>query len=229
MKNIGIIFAMEEELNEFLKLIKESNKNTIYDILVYEVDFCDKRLYLALSGVGKVNSARCTQILIDKYPLDLIINIGVAGGVSSLLNIGDIVIADRLVQHDFDITAFNHKKGYIPNVGDHIKVDDNLLRCSLSIAKEKEINYHVGTIASGDIFCTEESMSKKINDKFNALCVEMESASVAQVAYLCHVPYLIIRSISDVPGKENVTTYEEFLISSSKKVSKYALSLVEKL
>ena len=183
-------------------------------------------MYLVESGVGKVNAARATQILIDNFKVDYILNIGVAGGVSTNLKVGDIVVGDKLYQHDFDITAFNHNKGYIPNIGDYVETDRYLLE------KTKELNYDsvvYGNIASGDIFCTEASMSAKINSKFNALCVEMEGAAVAQVCYLSLIPFLIVRSISDIPNNDNVVVYEEFVISSSKKVAHFVNELISTL
>ena len=84
-------------------------------------------------------------------------------------------------------------------------------------------------IASGDIFCTEEAMSSKIANKFNALCVEMEGASIAQVCFLSHIPFLVLRSISDIPNNDNVVTYEEFLESSSKKVADVLIKILKKI
>ena len=176
---------------------------------------------LVESGVGKVNAARCCQILIDNMKVDYIFNIGVAGGISNKLNVLDIVIGEKLVQHDFDITAFNHEKGYIPNIGVFIESDQYLINVAKSCIAKSKSNILTGTIASGDIFCTEKQMSEKIQKKFDALCVEMEGASIAQVCYLSHVPFLIIRSISDTPNNNNVITYEEFLKSSSKAVAKF--------
>ena len=225
MKKLGIIFAMEEELSELKKFINITKCNRIYDLVFYEGKINNNFCILVKSGVGKVNSARCTQILIDNYKIDYVFNIGVAGGIDNKLKVGDIIIGNKLVQHDFDITAFNHKKGYIPNTGVYINSDEYLLKLSKSISNNKGI--HIGVIASGDIFCTDYSMSKKINNKFNALCVEMEGAAVAQVCYLCDVPFLIIRSISDVPNNENVVTYEEFLVSSSKKVANFMKNIID--
>lgn len=223
MKTIGIIFAMKEEIDELIKYIDITRENKIFDLVFYEGKINNVNCILVMSGVGKVNAARCTQMLIDNYKLDYIINIGVAGGVSRNVNVLDIVVSDNLVQHDFDITAFDHEKGYIPNIGTNIKCDNDLV----SLAKKVDNKVHVGTIASGDIFCTEKWMSEKINNKFNALCVEMEGASIAQVAFLCNIPFLVIRSISDTPYEDNnKITYEEFLIKSSKKVAKYLNNII---
>lgn len=229
MKKIGIIFAMEEELNAFIKNIDIQNEYDIFDLHFFHSQINDVECILVISGVGKVNAARTTQILIDNYGVDAIINIGVAGGVDNSLNVGDIIIGEKLVQHDFDITAFNHEKGYIPNVGVFINSDDYLVNLSCNILNEEKITYHRGIIASGDIFCTEESMSMKIAHKFNALCVEMEGASIAQVCFLSHIPFLVIRSISDIPNNNNVVTYEEFLESSSVKVANILFKIIKSI
>lgn len=221
MKKIGIIFAMDEELQELLKYLEVKNEYLIFDLKFYEGYIDNIECVLVESGVGKVNAARCCQILIDNMKVDYIFNIGVAGGISNKLNVLDIVIGEKLVQHDFDITAFNHEKGYIPNIGVFIESDQYLINVAKSCIAKSKSNILTGTIASGDIFCTEKQMSEKIQKKFDALCVEMEGASIAQVCYLSHVPFLIIRSISDTPNNNNVITYEEFLKSSSKAVAKF--------
>ena len=229
MKKIGIIFAMEEELNAFIKNINIQNEYDIFDLHFFHGLINDIECILVISGVGKVNAARTTQILIDNYQVEMVINIGVAGGVNNSLKVGDIIVGEKLVQHDFDITAFDHEKGYIPNVGVYINSDEYLVKLFCDILTSEKINYQKGVIASGDIFCTEEAMSLKIAHKFNALCVEMEGASIAQVCYLSHIPFVVIRSISDVPGNNNVTTYEEFLEISSNMVAKALLKIIEKI
>ena len=229
MKKIGIIFAMKEELDELLKRIRLEKEYQIFDLTFYECAYQGLTCVLVESGIGKVNAARATQILIDNMKVDYIFNIGVAGGISDKLEVGDIVIGDKLIQHDFDLTAFNHNKGYIPNVGDFIHSDDYLISLATSIDEPKEYNILLGTIASGDIFCTEKWMSEKIANKFNALCVEMEGASIAQVCYLSHVPFLVIRSISDTPNGNNKMTYEEFLPMSASNVAEFLKNIITKI
>ena len=154
---IGIMFAMEEELNTLKSHLEIKNEFNIFDLTFYEATLYNVNCILVQSGIGKVNAARATQILIDNIKVDFIFNIGVAGGIDSNLKVGDIVIGKSLVQHDFDITAFNHQKGYIPNIGTYIESDEYLVR----LAKEVEENTLCGVIASGDIFCTDENMAKK--------------------------------------------------------------------
>lgn len=225
---IGIVFAMKEELDELLNIVEKENEYKIFDLDFYECTYKDKKLVLVESGVGKVNAARACQILIDNMEIDYIFNIGVAGSVNKDVKVLDIVIGNRLVQHDFDITAFNYEKGYIPNIGaKFVESDPYLIKIAEEIGDDTT---HTGVIASGDIFCTEEAMSSKIATKFGALCVEMEGASIAQVCYLSHIPFLVIRSISDSPtGGDNTLTYEEFLKLSSSKVAGYLKRLIDKI
>lgn len=211
---VGIIFAMEEELNAFKEKIKISNEKKIYDLTFYETSVDKIDTILVLSGIGKVNAARTTQVLIDFMNVDYIINVGVAGSISKSLDICDIVIGSKVVQHDFNLKAFNRNRGEIPNIGTFIEGDNYLI----DVAEKSISGAKKGVIASGDIFCNDLKMKEKINKEFNALCVEMEGASIAQVCYLSKVPFVIIRSISDsLNGSE--MEYDKFLNVSTKKVA----------
>ena len=165
MNRIGIIFAMYEELEAMLKLVKLNKVNKIYDLDFYECTINDKECILVESGVGKVNASRSTQVLIDNYSPNYILNVGVAGGIDNKLNVCDIVVSDKLVQYDFDITAFDHPKGYIPKVGVYVECDKYLRELAFNIKKN---NIYDGTIATGDMFCTNIGLSKKINEEVNS-------------------------------------------------------------
>ena len=153
---------MEEELNAFKELVSIKKEYKIFDLKFYECNINNNDCILVESGIGKVNAARTTQILIDNMNVEYVFNVGVAGGIDTSLNVGDIVIGEKLVQHDFDITAFNHEKGYIPNIGTFIESDEYLINIAETCLNEAK----KGIIASGDIFCTEQWMSEKINKKF---------------------------------------------------------------
>ena len=220
MNTIGIIAAMQEEMNEIKKIMNKVQEKTIYELKFYEGTINNKNIVLVESGVGKVNAARTTQVLIDNYKIDAVINVGTAGSAYQELQIGDIVIGKTLVQHDFDITAFGHPKGYISNVGERINSDENLTKSmeqTIENLQNKEFKIKIGTIASGDIFCTEPKMKEKIRDKFNADAIEMEGAAIAQVCKLDNVPVLVIRSISDSPNGNNNITFEQYLETASKR------------
>ena len=178
---IGIIAAEQEEFEAILNIAKVEERKEIYELNFVKCKIKDKICVLVKSGVGKVNAARATQILIDNFKPDYIVNVGVAGGLNPMLSIGDIVIGETLVQHDFDITAFGHAKGYIPGVGEKIYADDYLVKKieeAIGNQEEKVYKYEKGVIASGDIFCTAIPMRDKIYAKFNAECVEMEGAAI---------------------------------------------------
>lgn len=220
MKKVGIIAAMQEEMQEIKNVMTNITENNIYELQFFEGKMNNIDCVLVQAGVGKVNAARCTQILIDNYDIEYVVNVGSAGAGNNELNIGDIVIGKLLVQHDFDITAFGHKKGYISNVGENIKSDDKLIQKFEKIINNNdrnEYNIKVGTIASGDIFCTDIKMKEKINYKFNADAIEMEGAAIAQVCYLDKIPFIVIRSISDTPNGNNEITFEEYLKLASKR------------
>ena len=229
---IGIIVAEPEEYEAIESIIEVKERTEIFELTFMEGSIKGKKCIVVKCGVGKVNAARATQILIDKYEPDYIINIGVAGGLNPMLEIGDVVIGENLVQHDFDITAFGHTKGYITGIGDRIYADDNLIKALEDTIDNQEYrSYRIvkGTIASGDIFCTQIEMRDKIYAKFDAQCVEMEGAAVAQVCYLCNVPFLVIRSISDTPNGKNNITYEQFIKPASQICSIIVKKLIEKL
>ncbi len=220
MKKIAIIAAMDEEVNEIKNIMTDIKVNTIYELNIIQGKIQNKECILLKCAVGKVNAARATQILIDNYDLEYVINVGSAGAGNNELNIGDIVIGKTLVQHDFDITAFGHKKGYISNVGERIQSDSKLINKFEQIINKisnNEYNIKIGTIASGDIFCNSIKMKEKINNKFNADAIEMEGAAIAQVCYLDKVPFVVIRSISDTPNGSNEITFKEYLKLASKR------------
>lgn len=220
MKKYGIIAAMQEEMHEIENIMEEKTYKRIYDLnfIIGKINLTD--IVLVEAGVGKVNAARTTQILIDKFDIDAIINVGSAGSANDELEIGDIVIGKKIVQHDFDITAFGHEKGYISNIGQYIGSDERLIeKMEQTILKIQNNKFliKIGTIASGDIFCTEFKMKEKIRNKFNADAIEMEGAAIAQVCKLDNIPFIIIRSISDKPNGSNNITFDKFLETASKR------------
>ena len=223
MKYVGIITAMNEELEAVRKLMDdEQDLKTIFglDIIIGKIYNTD--CVLVRCGAGKVNAARTTQILIDNFDINYIINIGVAGSLNYKFDIGDVIIGEKVVQHDFDITAFGHSKGYVPGVGNEAFSDHELLEKFKSLIKnseEKIYNIETGTIATGDIFVTEISMKDKIASKFKADCVEMEASAVAQVCVLSNIPFISIRSISDKPNNSNEKDYEQNIKLASKRAT----------
>lgn len=223
MNKIGIVVAMEEEKNAVYELMQDVELEESYELDFYKGKIQGIKCILVQSGVGKVNAARTTQILIDKYNVNRVINVGAAASINPMLNIGDILIGKYVVQHDFDITAFGHSKGYITGVGNSVECDRDLLeKIEKIINKNEERNYNVklGVVATGDVFCTEISMRDEIRATFDADVVDMECGAIGQVCYLDNVPFNVIRGISDTPDGNNAKSFDKNLELASRRCSK---------
>lgn len=170
-------------------------------------------------------------MIIDKYDIDFVVNVGSAGALNDELNIGDIVIGKESVQHDFDITVFGHKKGYITDLGVGTKADSKLIeKCEktiTSVLNNTNNKCVIGMVASGDQFCTDLEIKKEITKEFNADCVEMEGAAIAQVCNLDKVPCVIIRSISDKVNGSNHEDFETYLEKASRNCAKFIKELLK--
>ena len=220
---IGIIVAEEKELIAVKNITTNIEEIKIYEKIFYKGLIRDREVIIVKSNVGKVNSSRVCQILIDKFNPSLIINVGTAGSVENILEIGDVVVANKLVQYDFDVTPFGRKLGEIENIGQYIKVDEELLSLF------DNLNVTIGCIASGDKFIVNNEEKDNIRNIFNALCIEMEGASIAQVCYLDEVPFLVIRSITDKLDGSSKIDFETFLESSSKKVANILNDIIDRI
>jgi len=223
MKYIGIIAAMNEEVQEIEKLMSNISVNEIYELKFIQGKINEKDVVLVKCGVGKVNAARTTQILTDNFDLDYIINVGTAGGLNDKIDIGDVVIAEKLIQHDFDITAAGREKGYITDLGKYFYSDKRLIEKAKSVINTIDDNFNcfIGTIATGDIFVQDLEIKDKIKRGFNADCTEMEGAAIAQVCTLNKVPFIIIRSISDKPNGNNAVDFEKYLELACERYAKF--------
>jgi len=220
-KFIGIIAAEDKEISAIKNKMINVEEEKIYNLTFYKGKINSTRYVLVKSGVGKVNSARTAQILIDKFAIEGVINIGSAGGINESLEIGDIVIGKKLVQHDFDVTAFGREKGFIPDTGKVFESDKTLIeniKNSLNTINE-DFNIHIGTIATGDTFITDIESKDRIRLELNADCVEMEGAAIAQTCMLCNIPFVVIRGISDVPNGNNQLDFDTYLEMISKRVA----------
>lgn len=229
--SVGIIAAMNEEMQEIKKIMNDIKEEDYNNLKFYKGKINSNDVILVECGIGKVNAARTTQVLIDRFNVENVINIGTACGISQKLNITDVVIADKLCQHDFDLTAFGHEKGYITGIGTYIDSDKDLISRSKevmqSLDKNSDYNVYVATVASGDQFCTDKNMAKKINEEFGAWALEMEGASIAQVCKLSNVPFVVIRSISDCPNGNNNIDFNTYLQVASKRGASFLNELLK--
>lgn len=221
MKNIGIIGAMAEEI----ALIKEKmdiiSSKEIVGLEFHMGKMHGKTVVLVCSGIGKVNAATCTQALIDMYGVDYIINVGVAGGLAAELDIGDVVISSDLVHHDMDCVGFGYEPGIIPRLETSFFVADAEL---VRIAKEAceavtDKKAFVARIGSGDQFVSDSQAKARIWNTFEAYCVEMEGAAIAQTAFLNKIPFVVIRAISDKANEEATVSFDKFVAMAAKNSS----------
>ena len=219
MTTIGIIGAMDIEIAELIEkynLVKDKVKD------IYTTEFNDKRIVVAMSGVGKVNSAAMTQYIIDKYEVDAIINSGVAGGISNKLHVMDIVISEYVTYHDFYPVRI--MESYVPDNG-KIKANSMLVSLANDVIKEMNItNSHYAPICSGDAFVQDEELKNNIHLRTGAVAVDMESASIAHTCSMNNIPFLSIRTISDMAdGGEYLEDVAAF------KSSEFVSNLVTKI
>lgn len=229
---IGIIGAMTEEIIELKKEITFIEEKTIGNSTFYLGKLLDKNIILVESGIGKVNAAISTTLLINEFKVNKIIFTGVAGCTNNALNIGDIVISTELIEHDFDTTAFGDKFGHIPRMATStFKADKSLVEIA-TIASKKTIGNsetNTGIIVSGDQFIASPDKISWLREYFNSECVEMEGAAVAHVCFSLNIPFVIIRSISDKADKSANIDFKTFVELAAKNSKNIVLEMLKLL
>lgn len=223
---IGIISAMQVENEAILSLCKDVKEKKISNHLFYEANLSDRKVVLCLSGVAKVNAAMSTTLLLEHFPIDAILNIGTAGGLKENENVLDCVISQKVVQHDYDTSALDGILGK----GIYSNADLRLINMAKDVADEMNIPYHVGLVASGDQFISGEDQINQILSNYpESLCAEMEAGGIAQVADSYGVPFVVIRSLSDIAVKKgNEMDFMEYVAIASKRSAAFAQKCVAK-
>jgi adenosylhomocysteine nucleosidase len=191
MNKIGIIGAMDEEIRFLRNEMKIKEIKTIADMDFYIGIIENKEVVLVRCGIGKVNAAICTQILISVFDIKTIINIGVAGAIKDTLNILDIVVSTDVQQHDFDVTGFGYRLGEIPRMRKSVfPADENLIQKALDASNEVLTDNKVvkGRIVSGDIFVSDVKLKQNILENFGGYCTEMEGAAIGHTCYVNNIP-----------------------------------------
>ena len=228
---LGIIGAGEEEVSKLKEKMTgvEIKKKASMDF--YRGKLMGKDVVVVRSGIGKVNAGICTQILVDEFCVDGVINTGIAGSLNADIDIGDIVLATDTVQHDVDATGFGYELGVIPRMETSTFIADEKLR---SLAKEccervnPDIQVFCGRVVSGDQFVSDKTKKQYILKNFKGCCTEMEGAAIAQAAYLNNIPFLIIRAISDKADDSATEDYPTFEAKAIEHSVKLVTELVDK-
>ena len=196
--DIGIIGAMEEEVSLLVSSLSDCTVECVSTMKFYVGTLHKKRVAVVKCGIGKVFAAIACEAMAIKYSPSLIINTGVGGAIADGLTTGDIVIADKLVQHDMDTSPIGDPKGLISGINKiYFDADVRAVELASSLAKELGIDAKIGTIASGDVFVAKCELKERIRSEFSASVCEMEGAAIAHTAYVNAIPCCVIRAISD--------------------------------
>ena len=231
-KRIGIIGAMEAEVALLKNVSKISKSTRICDMEFVEANLAGQEVVIAQCGMGKVNAALCAHTMIHLFRCEALINSGVAGSLDDGLNICDFVVSTKAIQHDYDASPIGFKKAEIPYTGlVGFDADPRLVKAALEAVDHVVGKSHgvAGVVCSGDQFIVDIGKKESIHRDFGGLCCEMEGAAVAQACYLSHVPFVIIRCISDKPDGSVIMNFEEFSKQAAVKGSEVVRYLIEHL
>lgn len=228
---IGIIGAMESEVDSIFANMTSKEKININNLTFYKGLLFNKDVVVVKCGIGKVNAALCTQLLILTFKVDKIINTGIAGATGKGLNIYDFVVSSQAVYHDFDTSFFGYKLGQVPGMEETFKADEDLQKLALQAFEKSELakNHKIqnGLIASGDQFIAGGERKSFIINNFHPLCVEMEGCAIAHTCFSNNIPFVIIRCMSDCADDSAVETYEES--KASKASSEFLLDFIKEI
>ena len=229
MTKLAIMGAMEEEIEPLLAYFDKVNVVEYANNKYYEVNYNGLDIVIAYSKIGKVFASLTASTMIEKFGCDILLFSGVAGGINPKLKIGDLIIADRLCQHDLDITAFGHPHGYVPGGKVFVETSKELRDVAIKVAKENDLKVIEGIIATGDQFVHSTQRKEFIENTFNADALEMEGASVAVVCDALNIPFFILRAISDTADMDAGFDFDEFLKSSAKNSADYLIKILKEL
>jgi adenosylhomocysteine nucleosidase len=229
---IGIIGAMDEEIVYMKESLDIYGESIFARNHFYEGTYKNKEVVLCKSGVGKVNAAITTQILIDRFQVTHILFTGVAGALDPGLEVGDIVISSSAMQHDIDASHLSpdFPKGTIPMFAfaSEFLAEPQLIALAEKAAEKFSGTYvKVGKVLSGDQFIADRRLVEEYREQFDGSCIEMEGSAVAQAAFLNEVPFVIIRSISDKANGEAPASFGEFTSLAAKRSSDMVEYIIE--
>lgn len=212
MIKLGIIGAMEEEVETLLGLMEEKRESQKAGSRFYDGVLEGLPVTVVQCGVGKVNAALCAQILCDCFGVTHLVNTGIAGSLCADLDIGDLVVSQDAMYHDVDAVAFGYPVGKVPGMDvTAFPADDALIGYAFAAAEAVNPGHtKIGTVASGDQFVASREVKERIIEITKALCTEMEGAAIAQTAYRNQLPFVILRAISDKADDSTTMDYPSF-------------------
>ena len=227
--DIGIIGAMDDEVRELISRLEDIVTECVSGIEFNIGKLFDKRVVIAKCGVGKVFAAICAEAMIIKYAPRLVVNTGVGGALDKSLRPLDIVVADKLVQHDMDTSPIGDPVGLISGINRvYFETDKRALEVLGESASELGIKHLVGTVATGDKFISDKADKDRITSLFAASACEMEGGAIAHTAFVNDTPFMVVRAISDSADGEACMDYPTFLPNAVKISTALTLALIEK-
>ena len=228
---IGIIGAMDEEVELLKSSLNDREDHEIAGYHLFTGQLHGKDIVLLKSGIGKVNAAIGTTLLLQLFEPDCIINTGSAGGFDPALNVGDIVISTEVRHHDVDVTAFGYEYGQVPQQPAFYSPDETLAAVAEKcVSRMQGMNTVRGLICTGDQFMNDPVRVERKRGLFPEMkAVEMEAASIAQTCAQFGTPFIVIRALSDIAGKESDLSFEQFLVTAAKHSAQMIISMIDEL
>lgn len=223
---LGLVYAMPIELAGMLERSHGRELETVSGVHFYELS---EGIIACAGGIGKVNIAMATQLLIDRYAPQCILNAGVAGSMVQELNAGDLVLVDRFYQHDMDTTAIGDPMGFVSTV-ERVEFPCAFGEQCRGILRELGVEFTQGSVATGDWFATEGERARAIVENFHPLLCEMEGCAIAQVCCRAEIPFLSLKAVSDrVFRGENGEEYQFNLPEACDRLSEVFWRFVQRL
>ena len=215
---VGIIGAMDQEVEILRESLSDRQDHVIAGYEFYTGTMRGVEVVLLKSGIGKVNAAVSTTLLLHAFAPDCVLNTGSAGGFDPVLNVGDIVISSEVRHHDVDVTVFGYEPGQVPGLPAAFEPDTTLAqiaeRCIERLEGMKTVH---GLIATGDSFMNDPVRVARTRELFPSMkAVEMEAAAIAQTCHQFGTPFIVIRALSDIAGKESDQSFEQFLETAAR-------------
>ena len=227
---IGIIAAMPEELKLLVEHLEMAKKHQLLGHVYHTGRIGHHEVVLVESGIGKVMSAMSVAVLANDFEVTAVINTGSAGAVAPGLEIGDVVVADRLVYHDVDVTAFGYNYGQMARQPLYYEASRYLVEEMKAVLEKTQQTSRVGLIATGDSFIAGQDKIDQIKQHFpDVLAVEMEGAAIAQAAHSLGLPFMVIRAMSDTASHDANITFDEFILEAGKRSAETLIQLLNNL
>lgn len=228
---IAILGAMDEEITLIRGSLENCQEQQFNHLTVYVGKLGAVDVALVKCGIGKVAAAVSTSVVIHHFSPDFVINTGSAGGFSSHLNIGDIVIATELRHHDANLTHFGYELGQTAGMPAYFESNKDLLKhASQAATSLQNVQVQQGLICTGDSFVGSDEAAAAIRQNFPSVCaVEMEGVAIAQSCYLLGTPFLVIRSLSDIAGKTSTVSFEAYLDQAAKNSATFVMQTIARL